>query len=100
MKYVSRLLEAILGEYIGFFPAIVMLGPSQTRNLRIDERATGHEKFSKEASGHLDHHFSGRCDTPLSIFGSLTSLLDSVGQKEPDRRKMGKDELRRKKMFR
>jgi hypothetical protein len=47
MKYVSRLLEAILGEYIGFFPAIVMLGPSQTRNLRIDERATAMRSSQK-----------------------------------------------------
>jgi predicted AAA+ superfamily ATPase len=30
MKYISRLLEATLDEYIGFFPAIAVLGPRQS----------------------------------------------------------------------
>ena len=30
MKYISRLIEATLDEYIGFFPAIALLGPRQS----------------------------------------------------------------------
>jgi hypothetical protein len=77
-----------------------IIDPSQTRHLRIDERAADHEKITKEASAHLDHHISDNRHTSISILGGLTSLLDSVGQKEPQRRKKRKDELRRKMMSR
>jgi hypothetical protein len=77
-----------------------IIDPSQTRNLKIDKRAEGHEKIAKEASGHLDHHFSNHQHTSRSLLGGLADLLDSVGQKEPQHRKRRKDEHRRKRMSR
>lgn len=49
---------------------------NQARHLRLDERATGHEKITKEASGHLDHHISDHQHTSRSFLGGLADLLD------------------------
>jgi len=56
--------------------------PSQTRNLRVDGSAEGNEKITKEASGHLDHHISGRCNSPLSVLGGLVDLLGGVVERD------------------
>ena len=71
-----------------------IIDPSQTRNLRIDERAAGHEKITKEASSHLDHHLSYDRHSPLSILGGMADLLDvqvtnSADQKNDKKPKRG-----------
>jgi len=71
-----------------------IIDPSQTRHLRIDERAADHEKITKEASGHLDHHISDLRNSPLSVLGGLADLLDvqvgnSPKEKEDKKRKRG-----------
>jgi hypothetical protein len=73
-----------------------IIDPSQTRNLRIDERAAGHEKITKEASGHLDHHISDHRNTSNSILGGLASLLDFVANDKQEKGKKKKDERKRR----
>jgi len=52
------------------------IDPSQTRILRVDERAAGNEKIAKEDTGHLDHYISDYRYTASSVLGSLAGLLD------------------------
>jgi hypothetical protein len=71
-----------------------IIDPSQRRNLRIDERAEGHEKITKETSGHLDHHISDRSHSAVSLLGGIASLLDGVAESDNNKRSL--DQKRRK----
>jgi len=69
-----------------------IIDPSQTRHLRIDERAAGYEKVTKEASSNLDHHISYDRHTPFSIFGGLAVLLDVAVNSGQEKSLKKKDE--------
>jgi hypothetical protein len=64
--------------HIGGLPEIPYRfdNPNQGGKYRLDERAEGHEKITKEASGHLDHHISDHRNSAFSILGGLADLLD------------------------
>ncbi len=70
--------------------------PSQKRNLRIDERATGNEKITKEASGNLDTELPFRHSAAPGILGGIAGLLDSVANVEQEKRLKKKDEQKKR----
>jgi hypothetical protein len=73
-----------------------IIDKDQTRNLRIDERATRNEKITKETSGHLDHHISDHRNSASSILGGLASLLDGTINNEPEKREKNKEEKKKR----
>jgi hypothetical protein len=74
-----------------------IIDPNQTRHLRIDERAAGHEKITKEASTHLDHNLSYDRNTSLSLLGGLAGLLGaSVDQNQENNNKKREHERKMK----
>jgi hypothetical protein len=75
-----------------------IIDPSQTRDLRIDERASGNEKFTKEASGNLGTELSFRHHATSGILGSIASLLGGQVSNEPEQQKNKKDEKRKRGM--
>jgi hypothetical protein len=54
----------------------VIIDPSQTRNLTVDQTAASIEKVTKETSAHMDHHISNHRHSTVSILGGSADLLD------------------------
>lgn len=75
-----------------------IINPSQRGNLRIDERAGGNEKFTKEASGNLDTELSFRHSAAPGILGGIAGLLGGVVENDKKERKP--EQKRRKGMSR
>jgi hypothetical protein len=68
-----------------------IIDPSQTRNLRIDERANSYEKITKEASGHLDSELSFRHSAAPGILGGIVGLLGVILNSEQEKGKRKKN---------
>lgn len=64
----------------------MIIDPSQTRNLTVDQTAASIEKVTKETSAHTDHHISNHRHSTVSILGGLADLLDvQVGSSTKDK---------------
>ena len=77
-----------------------IIDPSQRRNLRIDERASGNEKFTKEASGNLDAELSFHHSTTAGILGSIAGLLGGSMSDRQEKPAKKKEEKRKRGMSR